>query len=522
LGRQLSEGSTWFGTRSSQYDAAGRRTRLTWHDGFYVTYDHNILGEITAVKEGGATTLASYGYDDLGRRTSLTRGNGAVTSYGYDGVSRLASLTQDAAGSIHDLSLTFGYNPAGQIVSNTRSNDAYAYDALTNQTRTDTHNGLNQIAATGAAAIAHDVRGNITSDGAGRTISYSVQNWMAFVNGMELGYHILGELGYLQASNTIIDYDFATGQAIDERENGGPLRRRYVPGAGVDEPVVWYEGSGTSDRRYLHADERGSVIAVSDGTGAVTAINRYDEYGTPASNNVGRFQYTGQMWLPEAGLYYYKARMYDPKLRFMQPDPIGYGDGLNRYAYVSGDPVNLTDPLGLRKSRAELPVDILVTGERPRAVAGGGGGGRAALMTARPRGPRAGEGEEEIIVTGTRPNLEDGEIVVVARPLPAMPRRIKIASGPRSGRGSNQNVRQTWLEGVSDDDLREMERTERDPNRRRAIRQEQKARGLRNQQIRGRGGRGPGIRMCIICWFFPIPLFVCNPYISDDPECLVA
>lgn len=125
------------------------------------------------------------------------------------------------------------------------------------------------------------------------------------------------------------------------------MLRRYVPGPGVDEPLVWYEGSGTGDRRWLHADERGSVIAVSDGAGTALAINRYDEYGIPQSGNAGRFQYTGQAWLPELGMYYYKARMYSPTLsRFLQTDPIGYGDGLNWYNYVSGDPINRTDPSG--------------------------------------------------------------------------------------------------------------------------------------------------------------------------------
>jgi RHS repeat-associated protein len=90
------------------------------------------------------------------------------------------------------------------------------------------------------------------------------------------------------------------------------------------------------------------VIALTDGSGAVTQVNTYDEYGMPGASNSGRFGYTGQMWLPEAGLYHYRARAYAPGLgRFLQPDPIGYRAGMNLYAYVGNDPVNWTDPLGM-------------------------------------------------------------------------------------------------------------------------------------------------------------------------------
>ncbi len=60
------------------------------------------------------------------------------------------------------------------------------------------------------------------------------------------------------------------------------------------------------------------------------------------------FRYTGREYDAESGLYYYRARYYDPALgRFLSEDPIGLEGGINPYAYVGNDPVNNRDPSGL-------------------------------------------------------------------------------------------------------------------------------------------------------------------------------
>ena len=137
---------------------------------------------------------------------------------------------------------------------------------------------------------------------------------------------------------------------VAELDASGNILGRYVRGDAPDEIITGYTSSDPTARGWYHLDQRGSVVAVTDPNGTVTVINRYDEYGQPQGGNYGTFQYTGQMWLGEIGVYNYKNRMYWPNERpggrFMQTDPVGYGPGMNRYVYVNGNPVNAVDPSG--------------------------------------------------------------------------------------------------------------------------------------------------------------------------------
>jgi RHS repeat-associated protein len=392
-------------TLSMAYDYEGNRTWLSDSQGGSVWYAWNNqrLQSMALYTADYKSAQVGFGYDSVGRLSSLTRtANGdfatpVTTSFTLDLLDRVTGIThskgigEDAStlsqfGYAFDAnsrvtnytgpegSLSYALDTNGQLLSVTGSrSEDYALDANGNRTSNTTTAG-NLLLNDGKYSYTYDLEGNQKtktriSDGQLTEYFWDHRNQLTKALVKDANGVLLKELRFTydvegRRVGSWVDADGAGPEEPDQVwtvfdgvnpymdfDGDGLLKTRYLYGPGIDELFARI-GSGEDPQWYL-ADRLGSVRQIVDGAGTILDEISYDSFGGILSESNpsqgDRFKFTGREYSPELGIYYYRARWYDPSSgRFISQDPIGFQAGdANLYRYVGNAPGDGVDPEGL-------------------------------------------------------------------------------------------------------------------------------------------------------------------------------
>ena len=367
---RLSQEQTAEGTVSYIYDAASRRSTMTVAGQSTVNYTWDNADRLTQIQQG--TDVIAFVYDNAGRRTSTTLANGVVMTYGYDNANQLTSTTY-TQGQTTLGDLTYTYDDSGRRI---RVSGSFARVGLPAAISSAIYNANNQLTSWAGTTHTYDLNGNLTGNGT-NTYVWNARNQLDSISGAVTASFIYDGLGRrksktIGSTQTGFLYD---GLNFVQELTGATPKANLITG-GVDELLQRKE---TTQTRYPIADALGSVIALTDSTGAIQTEYSFEPYGKPTAS--GAADTNSQSYTAReddaTGLLYYRARYLSPSLnRFVSEDPIGWQSGqTNEFAYVGGNPLSRTDPTG---EIFFVPALIAI------ALAGGGDaaiiGGTAALI----------------------------------------------------------------------------------------------------------------------------------------------
>jgi RHS repeat-associated protein len=359
---------------SLTYTSLGQRAKLSYPNSSSAGYQYDSTGNLTNLSHqthGRPVSTFSYTHDKVGNRltrTELFR----TTSYTYDSIYRLltARINRRAAEQ-------YSYDPVGNRLTGPEQQTDYSYgigNQLLKQERTSyRYDDNGNLAEKGTSHSRHShhcehhnkpwnyrfdyenrlieaENGNITVsfsyDPFGRRIEKKVEQ--SNRHGHHEHHGNAGEqtTRYLYDGQALIQETTTRGNHRAAR----PETVSYIHGPNIDEPL---QGTSHNKTWYYHADGLGSIVALTDKHGNVVQRYDYDSFGNLQQQGESieqPFTYTARELDEETGLYYYRARYYDPQVgRFISKDPIGLGDGPNVYAYVQSNPITQKDPSGLVK-----------------------------------------------------------------------------------------------------------------------------------------------------------------------------
>lgn len=394
----------------TDYDALNRITRVTYANGRTTDYTYDLVGNLIRVSDSqsgetlyaydsldrlvGETTdrgIVSYSYDALGRITERRINGSDPTVYTYDKANRIKTITY------RNKSVVYTYDKAGRLTSRTLPNGitqqfiwsdanevlsiayrktdgtmleniAYTYDENSNRiTRnrtgmgsvpdtafTATYDANNRMLTYNGQPLTYDDNGNLISRQTPQgtvTYTWDAQNRLAGISGpngtASFKYDHRGRRIEKTVNGQTTSYLYHGHQAIAELQ-GSSIGTTYLTGLQIDEVLAKFTSQGN---RTLLADALGSIIAQTDDAQTQTTLYGYSPYGEAAQigESGNSLQYTGRE-NDDTGLYYYRARYYDPQLkRFITEDPIGLAGGINNRTYVGNNPLGSIDPFGLQE-----------------------------------------------------------------------------------------------------------------------------------------------------------------------------
>ena len=384
---------------SISYSYQGETLRqITYPDGLNANYTYDSFGRTATVSTPGVRTYATFSYNKDDTIKGIAFGDGSIGNYTYDLLGRISTLTFKNAGGTTQLSLKYGYDKAGQMISssgqvNSQSvSEAYLYDALgrltnatlangssstilsyqydnlgnrlvqiqngvtTNYSYNATNNELKSYSAPGtSASYAYDPAGNLVS----RTIGANTWTYAWDTPG-----HLLKALSN-GSTQALYAYD-TSGRRMESIESGTTTFYAYLgtmtvyqvtSGTSTDHILAGQLRIGTVSGKtgsYYHEDALGSTRLVTSMTKqTVLFADSYQPFGLDSGTPTGTvvYKFTGEPYSSTTGLYYYLHRWYDPAIgRFLSPDPVhgklSNPQSFNLYIYVLDRPTILTDPSG--------------------------------------------------------------------------------------------------------------------------------------------------------------------------------
>ena len=383
------------------YDLGNRVVSRLYRNGTATRYGYNANNWITSLNhvKSDLTQIAGFthAYDNEGNKRfeNKLHDPGASEAYQYDSVYRLIDFKVG--------------NLVGSTVPVPATQTQYTLDGVGNwklKTKdaipeTRTHNAVNEITSINGAPVLSDFNGN-TSEDARYTYAYDEENRLTAVTRKsdsrlvgQYQYDALsrrvGKIADAATPSTPIEtrYFYDSARIVEEQNPAGTTQATYVYGNYIDEVLTM---SRAGQAHYYHQNSLWSVEAITNSAAAVVERYMYDAYGlpvvtdgseppgvlvapnawgTPHSAISNPWMFTGRQLDEETGLYFYRARYYDPiKGRFLQRDPFG-----DFYQYASSQPTFFLDPAGLATLKPATIPPPWRKGDLPRSPSGNGARG---------------------------------------------------------------------------------------------------------------------------------------------------